>query len=283
KEVFDSTGQGIIVTDPEGVIVSVNPMFTTLTGYEEKEAIGKRPNILSSGEHGKEFYEALWADIQKKGSWHGEIWNQRKNRETYLQFLSIDSVRDVAEDTFRYIGTANDVPHVVEMKVERGRRIVHFTETRIASVGMNFSAMMVNVEGGCVVRQAIPVKDAVQLVTGHARPIENETVQLQEAYGHILAEPIIAKHDVPPFNRSAYDGFAVRATDTINAKAGEAVSFHVIGNIGAGEVGERELKENEAYRIMTGAILPKGADAIVMLEDTTETKQGFSMEKSFQP
>ena len=148
---------------------------------------------------------------------------------------------------------------------------------------MNFSAMMVNVEGGCVVRQAIPVKDAVQLVTGHARPIENETVQLQEAYGHILAEPIIAKHDVPPFNRSAYDGFAVRATDTINAKAGEAVSFHVIGNIGAGEVGERELKENEAYRIMTGAILPKGADAIVMLEDTTETKQGFSMEKSFQP
>src|SRR5699024_2755085 len=104
KEVFDSTGQGIIVTDPEGVIVSVNPMFTTLTGYEEKEAIGKRPNILSSGEHGKEFYEALWADIQKTGSWHGEIWNQRKNGETYLQLLSIDSVRDGAGDTIRYVG-----------------------------------------------------------------------------------------------------------------------------------------------------------------------------------
>lgn len=148
---------------------------------------------------------------------------------------------------------------------------------------MNFSVIIVNVEGGSVLRQAIPVKEAVQLVTGHARPIENETVKLQEAYGHILAEPIVAKHDVPPFNRSAYDGFAVRATDTSNAKAGETVSFHVIGNIGAGEVGERELKEGEAYRIMTGAILPKGADAIVMLEDTTETETSFSIEKSFQP
>src|SRR5699024_8390717 len=185
----------------EGVIVSVNPMFTTLTGYEEKEAIGKRPNILSSGEHGKEFYEALWADIQKTGSWHGEIWNQRKNGETYLQLLSIDSVRDGAGDTIRYVGTLSDLTNVVEVKEERGRRKVHFTATRIAWVVMNLCAMNEKVEGGSVVRQAIPVKDAVELVTGHARPVEDDSVQLQGANGHILAEPIIAKHDVPRFNR----------------------------------------------------------------------------------
>lgn len=137
-------------------------------------------------------------------------------------------------------------------------------------------------EGGSFVRQAIPVHEAVQLVTGHARPIGNETVKLQEAYGHILAEPIVAKHDVPPFNRSAYDGFAVRAKDTLNAEEEKPAILEVIGSIGAGEVGERELKENEAYRIMTGAILPEGADAIVMIEDTTETDAGFSIQKSFQ-
>src|SRR5699024_1016971 len=105
KEVFDSTGLGIIVTDPNGFIVSVNPMFTTLTGYDEQEVIGKKPSILSSGRHNRDFYNALWRDIRETGGWHGEIWNKRKNGEEYLQLLSIDSVHDGAGDTVRYVGT----------------------------------------------------------------------------------------------------------------------------------------------------------------------------------
>lgn len=116
KEVFDSTGQGIIVTDPAGVIVSVNPMFTTLTGYDEEEVLGKRPNVLSSGRHGRAFYEALWADISATGGWHGEIWNKRKNGEEYLQLLSIDSVSDGTGDIIRYVGTFSDLTNVVEVE-----------------------------------------------------------------------------------------------------------------------------------------------------------------------
>ncbi|HLQ94929.1 MAG TPA: MFS transporter [Pseudogracilibacillus sp.] len=116
KEVFDSTGQGIIVTDPDGVIVSVNPMFTTLTGYDEQEVIGKKPSILSSGRHNRDFYNALWRDIRETGGWHGEIWNKRKNGEEYLQLLSIDSVHDGAGDTVRYVGTFSDLTNVVEFE-----------------------------------------------------------------------------------------------------------------------------------------------------------------------
>src|SRR5690625_7942774 len=132
-------------------------------------------------------------------------------------------------------------------------------------------------------RTAIPVKDAVQLVMNHSKKcLDKETIPLQAAYGRILAELIIAKHDVPPFSRSAYDGFASRADNSAQATTDNPVAFRVIGEIGAGHVGEQELQTGEAYRIMTGAILPPKADAIIMLEDTTETADGFSIMKVFQ-
>src|SRR5699024_11824316 len=90
------------------------------------------------------------------------------------------------------------------------------------------------------------------------------------------------KHDVPPFNRSAYDGYAIRAEDSAGASFQSPLNCHVIGEIGAGYVGEQPLGEKEAYRIMTGAILQPTADAIAMLEDTTKTSDGLSLTKSFK-
>lgn len=130
-------------------------------------------------------------------------------------------------------------------------------------------------------RNPIPVKEAVQLVTGHSKPLGTETVPLNKAYGRILAEALVASHDVPPFNRSAFDGYAVRAEDTKSAAKNQPIQFKVLGNIGAGEVGELPLGKDEAYRIMTGAILPENADAIIMLEETETTETGFSVKKQF--
>jgi len=132
-------------------------------------------------------------------------------------------------------------------------------------------------------RTPITVKSAVETVFEHSnKRTEMEIIPLDKAYGRVLAEPIIAKHDVPPFNRSAYDGYAIRAKDSQTATSGNPAHFHVIGEIGAGYVGEKALGEGEAYRIMTGAILPEQADAIVMLEETTETDTGFTITKVFQ-
>ncbi len=133
-----------------------------------------------------------------------------------------------------------------------------------------------------MLRKPIPVKEAVQLVIDHCELVGTETIPLEHAYGRILAEPIIAEHDVPPFNRSAYDGYAIRAEDSVNATAERPKAFLVIGEIGAGHIGERALGEKEAYRIMTGAILPENADAIVMLEETVETDEGFTITKVYK-
>ncbi|MFD2131319.1 gephyrin-like molybdotransferase Glp [Pseudogracilibacillus auburnensis] len=132
-----------------------------------------------------------------------------------------------------------------------------------------------------MIRKPIPVKEAVQHVINSCTEVNSEMVKIDNAYGRILKEPIVAKHDVPPFNRSAFDGYAIRAEDSEGASENSSISFQVIGEIGAGHVGERALEEKEAYRIMTGAILPPHADAIVMLEETEKTENGFTLSRSF--
>ena len=132
-------------------------------------------------------------------------------------------------------------------------------------------------------RKPIPVAKAIELVMDHAQPMGVEKIALEHTYGRILAEPIIAKHDVPPFNRSPYDGFAVRAADTNGASGDNRIAFNVIGEIGAGHVATQKIGEGEAYRIMTGAPIPENADAVVMLEQTVEQQSGFTLRKSFSP
>lgn len=131
-------------------------------------------------------------------------------------------------------------------------------------------------------RKPIPVAEAVRLVMEHTAHLGTEMIGLEEAYGRVLAEPIIAKHDVPPFDRSPYDGFAIRSLDTEGASGDFRIPFTVIGEIGAGYVGDRPIGEKEAYRIMTGAQIPENADAVVMLEQTVEMDDGFTLRKPFE-
>lgn len=109
KEVFNSTGQGVLVTDVSGTIQSVNPAFTRLTGYTEEEVLGRNPNLLSSGRQSKEFYTTMWSQIGQEGLWQGKVWNKRKNGEEYLELLSISAVKDDSGDVTRYVGTFSDI------------------------------------------------------------------------------------------------------------------------------------------------------------------------------
>ncbi|MEK5040112.1 molybdopterin molybdotransferase MoeA [Sporosarcina sp. FSL K6-3457] len=132
-------------------------------------------------------------------------------------------------------------------------------------------------------RKPIPVAEAVRLVMEHIHTMGTEMVLLEHTYGRILAQPIIARHDVPSFDRSPYDGFAIRAQDTAGASGDNRVAFDVIGEIGAGYVADRAIGDGEAYRIMTGAPIPDNADAVVMLEQTVEMAGGFTLRKPFSP
>ncbi|MCW9129859.1 molybdopterin molybdotransferase MoeA [Bacillus paramycoides] len=117
-------------------------------------------------------------------------------------------------------------------------------------------------------RIPIPVVEAVARVMEYAHRGETEKVSLIESYGRILGEDVVADHDVPHFDRSPYDGFAIRAEDTKEASSSNPIQFEVIGEIGAGFVFTKEVKAFQAVRIMTGAAIPAGCNAVVMLELT---------------
>ncbi|EJS77050.1 molybdopterin molybdotransferase MoeA [Bacillus cereus] len=119
-------------------------------------------------------------------------------------------------------------------------------------------------------RVPISVEEAVRNVMGFANKGLKELLPLELAYGRILAEDLVADHDVPSFNRSPYDGFAIRAEDTILASYESPTTFEVVGEIGAGSIFHEEVGPFQAVRIMTGAQIPKGCDAIVMLELTRQ-------------
>ena len=117
-------------------------------------------------------------------------------------------------------------------------------------------------------RKPIAVGEAVQRVMEFAFQEKVEVVSLQQAYGRFLAEDVTADQDVPAFDRSPYDGFAIRSIDSQEASSDNPVTFKVVGEIGAGYVFQDEVGHREAVRIMTGAPIPKGCDAVVMLELT---------------
>lgn len=109
KEVIDHTIEGILITDTTGKIISVNPSFCSITGYQENEVIGKNPSILKSGRQPQTFYEDLWKSIEINGFWQGEIWNSRKDGQQYLQWLTISSIKNDAGDVVQYAGMFSDI------------------------------------------------------------------------------------------------------------------------------------------------------------------------------
>lgn len=90
--IFESASEGIVVTDRDNRIMTVNPAFTTTTGYSISEVIGKNPSMLSSRKQNKEFYAQMWNNLNTIGHWDGELWNKRKNGEHYAEWLSIKVV-----------------------------------------------------------------------------------------------------------------------------------------------------------------------------------------------
>lgn len=122
-------------------------------------------------------------------------------------------------------------------------------------------------------RKPIAVTEAVNRVQHYSRQLEAEWVSLEESDNRILAAPVAADHDVPPFDRSPYDGFAIRSEDTIGRNRENPVKLKVVEEIGAGDVAAHRVESGQAIRIMTGAQLPDGADAIIMLELVQETKE----------
>jgi diguanylate cyclase (GGDEF)-like protein/PAS domain S-box-containing protein len=107
--VFENTFEGILVTDGQGVILSVNPAFTAITGYSAKEVIGHTPRVLKSNRHDTAFYESMWGELNDNGRWKGDIWNRRKNGEIFPERITITRINDSAGAPIRYVSVFSDI------------------------------------------------------------------------------------------------------------------------------------------------------------------------------
>jgi len=109
QQVFDTTTEAIMVADADENIISVNPAFTKITGYEKEEVIGKAPRLLQSGKHNDLFYKQMWHDLIQDGHWSGEIWNRKKSGELYPEWLSIAVIYDRKGNVEQYVSIFSDI------------------------------------------------------------------------------------------------------------------------------------------------------------------------------
>ncbi len=118
--------------------------------------------------------------------------------------------------------------------------------------------------------QVVDLEEAKRILEKHWCPVPRAAlVPLDEAFGSVLAEDVASPIDVPPFDRAAYDGFAVRASDTFGADGGQPRNLKLAGKVMAGTWLKKKINRKECVEITTGAPMPRGADAVVMAENAT--------------
>lgn len=122
----------------------------------------------------------------------------------------------------------------------------------------------------------IEISKALRIIKRETKPLNSENVRLTASIGRILAEDIFADSDMPPFDRSQMDGYAMKAKDTRTVPA----QLKIVGESAAGRGWNHELKDGEAIRIMTGARVPAGADSIQKIELTSESSNIVSIEET---
>ncbi len=123
--VFDSTQEGVLVTDPQQHIVHVNPAFSRITGYSTEEVLGQTPKLFASGKHDATFYRQMWQALQEDGVWSGEIWNRRKNGEVYPQWQNLRCIYDNEGQLSHYVAVFSDLSALKRSREELDQ-LAHF-------------------------------------------------------------------------------------------------------------------------------------------------------------
>ncbi|MGB6054772.1 MAG: EAL domain-containing protein [Burkholderiaceae bacterium] len=107
--VYENSSEGMLVTDANNVILTINQAFTELTGYTAEDVVGKKPDLLKSGRHDREFYEAMWHALLTRGRWQGEIWNRRRNGDVYAEWININTIFTEKGEVYRRVALFSDL------------------------------------------------------------------------------------------------------------------------------------------------------------------------------
>ena len=107
--VYESSSEGILVTDAENRIIAINPAFTRITGYELADVQNKDPSHFRSDHHGQEFYQAMWAELMQTGHWQGEVWDRHKNGEVHAKYVTINTIFNEKGVVYRRVALFMDI------------------------------------------------------------------------------------------------------------------------------------------------------------------------------
>ena len=133
-------------------------------------------------------------------------------------------------------------------------------------------------------KELTPRVEALEIIDSHIKPVEGtEKVTIRDSKGRVLAEDVVAGFDVPPFPRASMDGYAVKAKDTTGATEENPVTLNLIGIQHTGGVFEGTVNDGECLEIATGAPMPDGADAVVMVEYTKKEGDKVYIERPVKP
>ncbi|WP_417663164.1 bifunctional diguanylate cyclase/phosphodiesterase [Pseudomonas sp.] len=123
--VFESTAEGVMITDTNQHITAINRAFTEITGFSELETLGNHASMLSSGRHDRSFYAAMWQQLTRNGHWQGEIWNKRKTGEIFPEWLTISAVRNSLNEITHYVGVFADITPLKQAQAKLDHQAHH--------------------------------------------------------------------------------------------------------------------------------------------------------------
>ncbi len=134
--VYQNTIEGIMVTNDNGIIQSVNPAFTNITGFTAEETIGKKPKILPPSDKSDSLFEEIKDSLASKGQWVGEVWNKRKSGETYPQWLTVVGVKNGEGEVTQHLSVIRDITQIKRAEEElRKQREILMQSEKLAGLG----------------------------------------------------------------------------------------------------------------------------------------------------
>ncbi|MBN8474710.1 diguanylate cyclase [Sulfuritalea sp.] len=235
--VFENAAEAIVVTDEKGNFIQVNPAFSQMSGYPPEEVLGRPVGILKSDRHPADFYAQMWRLLIRDSRWQGEVWNQRKNGEVFIVWLSISCVASSGQPR-RYVATLTDITRSKQLEEELRHRAYHDPLTDLPNRALFSDRLRV----------------AISQAQRHGRSFALCFIDLDgfkpvnDRYGHAAGDELLVEC-------SRRLRACMRAADTIARLGGDEFAAILI------DVGSRREVEEVATRIVADLARPFALDA----------------------
>lgn len=263
-QVFETSQEGIFITDANATFISVNQSFTRISGYTPEDVKGQTPRLLSSGRHDKAFYQSMWALIGSEGRWEGEIWNRRKTGEIYPEWLVISAIKDAGNQVVQYLGIFTETSSRKEAEARILRLVNYDNLTNLPNRALLFDRARVAIASATRNQTTTAV---LHLNVDHFRHIN-------ESFGHDAGDEVLkavaqrlVTHLKPEdtVSRLGADDFIVLLPNTTAVDAGKvALRLMACLNAALAVTGEHNLNVTASVGIAT--FPDNGSDLIKLMQ-----------------